>query len=93
LDNIAATKLFIGVDGLDLDFGLTTSNTNEGFINQQMIKASQKVIVLTDSTKFGQRGFSKIRDFDKVHHIITDINAPQHYIDDLHSRSIGVTLA
>lgn len=92
LDSIAATKLFIGVDGIDLDYGLTTSNTNEGYINQQMIKVAQKVIVLTDSTKFGQRGFSKICDFDKVHQIITDTNAPARYVEMLREKGIEVTL-
>ncbi len=92
LDDIAATKLFIGVDGIDLDHGLTTSHTGEGHLNQQMIKVSQKVIVLTDSTKFGQRGFSKICDLDKVHQIITDTNAPANYVNALRDRGIEVTL-
>ena len=92
LENIAATKLFIGVDGIDLDYGLTTSNTNEGYINQQMIKVAQKIVVLTDSTKFGQRGFSKICDFNKVHQIITDIHAPDSYVEALRERGIEVTL-
>lgn len=92
LDNVAATKLFIGVDGLDLDYGLTTSTTNEGHLNQQMINAAQKVIVLTDSTKFGKRGFSKICDFTKVHKIITDTNAPSRYVEALRERGIEVVL-
>lgn len=92
LNNIAATKLFIGVDGIDLDYGLTTSNTNEGYLNQQMIRVAQKVIVLTDSTKFGKRGFSKICDFDKVHQIITDTDAPVSYVEALRERGIEVTL-
>lgn len=92
LNHVAVTKLFIGVDGIDLDYGLTTSNTNEGHINQQMIKAAQKVVILTDSTKFGKRGFSKICDFDKVHQIITDTNAPAHYVERLREKGIEVTL-
>lgn len=92
LDSIAATKLFIGVDGIDIDHGLTTSHTGEGHLNQQMIKVAQKVIVLTDSSKFGQRGFSKICDFDQVHQVITDSNVPASYVEMLREKGVEVTL-
>lgn len=92
LDSLSCNKLFLGVDGIDLDYGLTTSNMSEARINQQMIDASQEIIILTDSSKFGKRGFCKICDIDKVHHIITDKNAPSHIIDMLLEREIKVTL-
>jgi DeoR family transcriptional regulator of aga operon len=93
LESLSCNKLFLGVDGIDLDYGLTTSDMNEARINQQMINASQKIIIMTDSSKFGKRGFCKICDFDKVHHIITDKNAPSHIIDAIRERNIEVTLA
>ena len=92
LDSLSCNKLFLGVDGIDLDYGLTTSNMSEARINQQMIDASQEIIILTDSSKFGKRGFCKICDIDKVHHIITDKNAPTHIIEMLREREIKVTL-
>lgn len=57
-----------------------------------MIDATQKIIVLTDSSKFGKRGFCKICDINKIHHIITDSNAPAHIIDMMRERDIEVTL-
>ena len=39
-DNLTCSKLFMGVDGIDLDFGLTTSNIDEARLNQRMIAAS-----------------------------------------------------
>ena len=92
LDSLSCNKLFIGVDGIDMDYGLTTSDMNEARINQQMITASQKIIVLTDSTKFGKRGFSKICGLDSIHHIITDTNAPINVIRQMQERNIEVTL-
>ncbi|MEZ4997966.1 MAG: DeoR/GlpR family DNA-binding transcription regulator [Bacteroidales bacterium] len=59
LTEMMCNKLFIGIDGLDLDHGLTTSNIAEAHLNQYMIRAAQEVIVLADSTKFGKRGFGK----------------------------------
>lgn len=92
LETLSCNKLFIGVDGLDLEYGLSTSDVNEAHINKKMIEAAQKIIVLTDSSKFGRRGFCKICDFDKVHHIITDTNAPRHIVDMIRERDIEVTL-
>ena len=74
LEDCSFSKLFIGVDGIDLDFGISTTDMREAHLNQKMIKAAQHVIVLADSTKFGRRGFAKICDMDTVDTIITDSN-------------------
>jgi len=57
-----------------------------------MIEAAQEVIVLTDSTKFGRKGFGKICQLTKVHHIITDRNAPVHMVQYIREAGIKVTL-
>lgn len=92
LESLSCNKLFLGVDGLDMDYGLTTSNMGEADINKKMISSSQEIIVLADSSKFTKRGFCKICDWDKIHHIITDTNAPAHIIEQIEERGIKVTL-
>ncbi len=74
LADFYCSKLFIGVDGIDLDFGITTTNMTEASLNRVMIQTAQKTIVLADSSKFGRRGFSKIADIEEIDHIITDSN-------------------
>ena len=66
------TKLFLGVDGIDLDFGLTTTNAMEASLNKVMIKAAQRIIVLADSSKFGRKGFGRICGLEDIDQIITD---------------------
>ena len=92
LSEMMCSKLFIGIDGLDLEQGLSTSNIAEAHLNQYMIEAAQEVIVLTDSTKFGRKGFGKICQLTKVHHIITDRNAPVHMVQYIREAGIKVTL-
>ncbi|HNY14443.1 MAG TPA: DeoR/GlpR family DNA-binding transcription regulator [Bacteroidales bacterium] len=92
LSEMVCNKLFIGVDGIDPDAGLTTSNIGEAHLNQYMLNAAQEVIVLADSTKFGKRGFGKICNFNRIHHIITDIGAPVSFVDFLRDKGIEVTL-
>jgi DeoR family transcriptional regulator of aga operon len=92
LNEMMCNKLFIGVDGIDLDFGLTTSNIAEAHLNQYMLNAAQEVIVLADSSKFGKRGFGKICNLNQVHHIITDKDAPHNIIQIIREKGIEVTL-
>jgi DeoR family transcriptional regulator of aga operon len=68
----------MGVDGIDLEYGVTNSNIEEAILNKKMMEASLKTIVLADSTKFGKRGFGKICNIDEIDVIITDseISAP-----------------
>ncbi|MEO6960498.1 MAG: DeoR/GlpR transcriptional regulator, partial [Puia sp.] len=65
-------KLFLGVDGFDLDFGISTPNPEEAHLNQVMIEISKEVIVVTDSSKFQRRGFAFIAPVHKIHTVITD---------------------
>lgn len=59
LENFLCSKLFLGVDGIDFEFGLTTTNLMEASLNRAMMRAAQQTIVLADSSKFGRRGFSR----------------------------------
>ncbi len=74
LRSITADKLFLGVDGFDFEYGITTPNILEAKVNQLMIKASVEVILLTDSSKFGKRAKCVIADTTKIQKIITDKN-------------------
>lgn len=92
LDGLMCNKLFIGVDGIGIDFGLTTSNIGEAHLNHHMLDAAKEVIVLSDSSKFGKQGFGKICDIERVHHIITDKGAPQNLLQIIREKGIKVTL-
>ncbi|MCI1640760.1 MAG: DeoR/GlpR family DNA-binding transcription regulator [Bacteroidales bacterium] len=82
--------LFMGADGVDLDFGVTTTNMMEANLNRLMMNTAQKTILLADSSKFGKRGFSKICDMDKIDEIITDEKIPQMYLENLQELGIEV---
>ena len=85
-------KLFLGVDGLDVDHGLTTSNVLEAHLNKQMIAAAQETVVVADSSKFGLRGFSQICAVGDVDKIITDTNALESHVRQLEKRGLEVIL-
>ncbi|RNI34778.1 DeoR/GlpR transcriptional regulator [Hanamia caeni] len=92
LSDFFCTKLFLGVDGIDFGFGVTTSNSMEAQLNKQMMQVVQKVIVLADHTKFGKRGFSRICGLDEIDEIITDKNISPAIVEKCISSGIKVTL-
>ena len=93
LADFACSKLFLGVDGIDIDFGLTTTNLMEAQLNRVMMNAAAKTIVLADSSKFGKRGFSRICGIEDVDHIITDRNIPDAYAKHITDMGIRLTIA
>ncbi|MFT5143006.1 MAG: DeoR family transcriptional regulator of aga operon [Rhodothermales bacterium] len=90
LSAYSCRKLFLGVDGLDLAHGLSTSNPLEASLNQRMIAAAQEIIVVTDSSKFGLRGFSQICPLEQVDKIVTDDQLPAATVKLLEDRGLEV---
>jgi DeoR family transcriptional regulator, aga operon transcriptional repressor len=93
LSDFSCSKLFLGVDGIDVEFGLTTTNVMEAHLNRKMIAAAQKTIVLADSTKFGKRGFGRICGLEDVDQVITDNRVSEHTVKTLQGMGIEVTIA
>lgn len=92
-NDCACSKLFLGVDGIDLEYGITTTDIREAELNRVMMQAAQKVIVLADSTKFNRRGFSKIADMEEIDLIITDDGIPAPLARQLEERGIELLIA
>ena len=91
LEEFTFTKLFLGVDGIDIEYGLTTTNSMEASLNKQMIKAAQKIIILADSSKFGKKGFGRICGLEDIDQIITDKGIDPQTKSNLHKLGIDVT--
>lgn len=92
LGDFFCSKLFLGVDGIDLEFGLTTTNAQEAHLNRKMMEVSQKIVVLADSTKFGKRGFGRICAIDEVDRIITDRGISPGTVKELERLGVKVTV-
>lgn len=92
LRDVSANLMFVGADGLDADNGITTFN--EGFaISAVMAAASKRVVVITDSSKFGRKGFNQVLSLDKIDMVITDEDAPAEAVAGLRSKGKTVILA
>ncbi|MDF7662533.1 DeoR/GlpR family DNA-binding transcription regulator [Erwiniaceae bacterium L1_54_6] len=92
LRGVSADVMFVGADGLDCENGITTFN--EGYaVSAVMAAAAQKVVVLTDSTKFSRKGFNVVLPVEKIDIIITDSEAPGEAVTRLREKGKTVILA
>ncbi len=88
LDHVVCSKLFLGVDGIDLIHGLTTTDLAEARLNKKMIDASESTIVLADSSKFSRHGFGKICGFEAITRVITDDKIPEKIVKQLENMGV-----
>lgn len=86
-------KLFLGVDGCDLQYGVTTHHEAEASLNYKMVERAKKVIVLTDASKFGRVSLHRIVELNRVHTVVTDPGISTEYRDGLQRIGIEVVIA
>ncbi len=85
--------LFLGVDGLDLQFGLTTHDEAEARLNHRMVERARRIVVLTDASKFGRVSLHRIAYLDQIHAVITDAGIDEATREGLQRRGIDVLVA
>lgn len=90
LNALQVDLLFLGVDGFDLERGITTHYEPEAQLNRKMVASAQRVIAITDSSKFGQVCLHRILPLQELHALVTDAGAPQEVRDAC--RAMGVDL-
>ncbi|MEI4964060.1 MULTISPECIES: glucitol operon DNA-binding transcriptional repressor SrlR [Aeromonas] len=84
-------KLFIGADGFDVEQGTTTFN--EAYqVSQAMCQAARKIIVVTDSSKFGRKTPNVVVPIDKIDIVITDKGIRDSDLQALEQYGIEVML-
>ncbi|WP_301099030.1 transcriptional repressor AgaR [Otariodibacter sp.] len=85
-------KVFLGVDGFDLHKGVTTFNEQEAQLNRLMCEATEQVIVVTDSSKFGQYSDFVICTVNQIDVLVTDDKIPRNYQEYLENSGVSVLI-
>jgi len=85
-------KCFMGVDGIDIDGGITDVNMAEATVNRTMISATKKLIVLADHTKFGKKRLVPIAPIEKINVLVTDSLTDKDILKEFIDRGIKVLI-
>ncbi|CDG20249.1 putative aga operon transcriptional repressor [Xenorhabdus poinarii G6] len=92
LQNYHFDMLFLGVDAIDLERGVSTHNEDEVRLNRRMCEVAERIIVVTDASKFNRASLHKIIDTQRIHMVITDKGIPTDSLDGLRKGGINVML-
>jgi DeoR family transcriptional regulator of aga operon len=92
LRRLSADLLFLGVDGFDAQFGLSTPNLLEAKVNRVMVEVAKRTVAVCDSSKFGRRSLSLIAPPSALKEVITDRAIPKSDARTLKQAGIEVTL-
>jgi len=92
LRRLNADILFLGVDGFDVHYGLSTPNLLEAKVNRAMMEVARVTVAVCDSSKFGRRSLSTIAPPSAVDQVITDRGIAKSDLNALRKAGIAVTL-
>jgi DeoR family transcriptional regulator, aga operon transcriptional repressor len=92
LHRLNADILFLGVDGFDLHYGLSTPNLLEAKVNRAMMDVARVTVAVCDSSKFGRRSLSSIAPVSQIQHLICDRGISKFHLAELKKVGVGITL-
>lgn len=86
---VAATKSFLGLTGLSVEYGLTSATAPEPAVNVMMLERSRTHIIVADSSKIGETSSFQFGTTDEVNLLITDNGATDEQVEELRHAGIS----
>ena len=93
LQSFHVDKLFVGSDGFSPDMGFTCNDLQRAEVARAMAERANKVIVVTDSSKFNRQGVASQFSAEEVDIVITDSNLSPNDRHCLVRYGISVTVS
>jgi DeoR/GlpR family transcriptional regulator of sugar metabolism len=83
LRSLHADVVFMGVHGMDVATGFTTPNLMESETNRALVACANRMVVVTDSTKWGVRGLSSFAALHDADVLVTDTGLAEEAREEL----------
>jgi len=90
IQSLSVDKAFLGTIGFSAEEGISTTDPNEAYTKELIMKRSRKVYVLADSSKLGTLSFARSGSLSDIHAVITDKNAPEDFLKKLRKAKIEI---
>jgi len=91
LDRRNFDLLFLGTNGVTADTGLSTPDEDEAAVKRAMVANAARVVLVADSTKFGERSFVSVAEPSAVDLFVTDRPLPGELADAFAETDVVVT--
>lgn len=72
LADLRADVLFLGTNGLSLDYGLSTPDRDEAATKRAMVASARRVVVLADASKIGVESSLRFASLEEIDVLVTD---------------------
>lgn len=93
LSRRSADVAFIGTNGVDADFGLSTPDTAEAAVKTALIRAARRTILLADASKLERTSLVRFAELREIAILITDAAPPPRLAEALDSAEVSVIVA
>ncbi|MCI9613811.1 MAG: DeoR/GlpR transcriptional regulator [Dorea sp.] len=93
MEQFRVDKAFIGVHSINFDVGITSIATPQMQVKREILKMSEEVYVLADSSKFGGGYLSVICPIKDVYKIITDDEVSENNIKKAQEAAVSLVIA
>ncbi len=96
LERLASLRVdvaFVGTNGIDLDWGLSTPDPAEAAAKAAVIGAARRSVLLADHTKVGRSYLSRYAQLSEVDALITDSGMPEVTVEAIVAQGVDVHCA
>uniref|UniRef100_UPI0040498297 DeoR/GlpR family DNA-binding transcription regulator n=1 Tax=Candidatus Planktophila sp. TaxID=2175601 RepID=UPI0040498297 len=93
MENFHADIAFLGTNGVDVNIGFTTPDSDESAVKRKMIAHARETILMADSSKFGKSFATRFAKLSEIDRVITDIGADNSSVQEMEKSGIEVVLA
>jgi len=90
LSQVRLDKAFVGISALDISYGMTMATLEEVQTRKKIHEAANKIIVLSDHSKFGRQKFAHIAPVNSIDILITDKGLPEEMRREMEKMGIEV---
>jgi DeoR/GlpR family transcriptional regulator of sugar metabolism len=91
--SITVDSAVIGIGGVTIKEGLTTTVLEEASVILAMINAARRTIVLADASKLGQSTFAQIASLERIGTLVTDEEPPSDLAQALKEAGVELVIA
>ena len=91
IGNYFFDKVFITVDGIDLENGYSINSRLQIPLYNYLLKNCEQFYLIADRSKFDKRAFIHLCNMNEIPNVITNFNTKKKYLDFYKSNNIKVT--
>lgn len=74
--------------GVDFNRGISEIDEAQVLVKRQLLSVSERLFLLADYTKFGEKSLFKLCDISRIDYLITDNKVPINTIREINNRGI-----